>query len=95
MKTNLNLNGTTIEVTINEKGLISVCSHWELLLDMERGGLVEKANRGGRGIPADYRLAKGLMECVNKRAGYPVFQIGFSKFAVSACPVEDGKMVIS
>lgn len=41
MKTNIEFNGVTVEMKLNERGILSVCSHWELIWDMKKAGVVE------------------------------------------------------
>lgn len=57
IKTSIQFNGETVAMTINENGLITVCSHWHLLLDMEKAGFVERIGQGGRGIPPNFKLS--------------------------------------
>ncbi len=62
MKRKVRFNETEVEFNVGEfpRQLISSCSHWHWLLDMERAGIVAKDAPGGIGIPADYRLTMPL-----------------------------------
>ncbi len=60
MTLNIQLKGEPVTLEFNENGLLTICSHWQWLLTLERAGIVAKTAPGGMGVPANYKLGRNI-----------------------------------